>query len=63
MTENDEENKKAQCANCGTMYRDASRTLERQFNQPYLVVFACLEMMNNHPPVKMHNSESDISYS
>ena len=50
-------------AYCGTMYRHALKTLERKFGQPQAVVTAYLEKLANFPPVKMHNSESIISYS
>ena len=53
----------ADFAYCGTMYRDALKTLERKFRQPQAVVTAYLEKLANFPPVKMHNSESIISYS
>ena len=53
----------AEFAYCGTMYRDALKTLERKFGQPQAVVTAYLEKLASFPPVKMHNSESIISYS
>ena len=53
----------AELAYCGAMYRDALKTLERKFGQPQAVVTAYLEKLANFPPVKMHNSESIISYS
>ena len=53
----------AEFAYCGTMYRDALKTLERKFGQPQAVVTAYLEKLANLPPVKMHNSKSIISYS
>ena len=53
----------AEFAYCGAMYRDALKTLERKFGQPQAVVTAYLEKLANFPPVKMHNSESIISYS
>ena len=51
----------AEFAYCGTLYRDALKTLERKFGQPQAVVTAYLEKLANFPPVKMHNSESIIS--
>ena len=45
------------------MYRDALKALERKFGQPQAVVTAYLDKFANFPPVKMHNSESIISYS
>ena len=45
------------------MYKDALKTLERKFGQPQAVVTAYLDKLANVPPVKMHNSESIISYS
>ena len=53
----------AEVAYCGAMYRDALKTLERKFGQPQAVVTAYLEKLANFPPVKIHNSESIISYS
>ena len=45
------------------MYKDALKTLERKSGQPQAVVAAYLDKLANVPPVKMHNSESIISYS
>ena len=45
------------------MYKDARKTLERKFGQPQTVVSAYLDKLANYPPVKMHNSDSIISYS
>ena len=45
------------------MYKDALRTLERKFGQPQAVVSAYLDKLSNFPPVKMHNSDSILSYS
>ena len=53
----------AEFAFCGAMYKDALKTLERKFGQPQAVVTAYLDKLANVPPVKMHNSESIISYS
>ena len=53
----------AEFAYCGAMYKDALKTLERKFGQPQAVVTAYLDKLANRPPVKMHNSESIISYS
>ena len=53
----------AEFAYCGTMYKDALKTLERKFGQPQTVVSAYLDKLANYPPVKMHNSDSIISYS
>ena len=52
----------AEFAYCGTMYKDVLKTLERKFGQPQTVVSAYLDKLANVPPVKMHNSESIISY-
>ena len=52
----------AEFAYCGAMYKDALKTLERKFGQPQAVVTAYLDKLANVPPVKMHNSESIISY-
>ena len=53
----------AEFAYCGAMYKDALKTLERKFGQPQAVVTAYLDKLANVPLVKMHNSESIISYS
>ena len=53
----------AEFAYSGTMYKDALKTLERKFGQPQTVVSAYLDKLANYPPVKMHNSDSIISYS
>ena len=53
----------AEFAYCGTMYKDALKTLERKFGQPHAVVSAYLDKLSQFPPVKMHNSDSIISYS
>ena len=53
----------AEFAYCGAMYKDALKTLERKFGQPQAVVTAYVDKLANIPPVKMHNSESIISYS
>ena len=53
----------AEFAYCGTMYKDALKTLERKFGQPQAVVSAYLDKLSQFPPVKMHNSDSIISYS
>ena len=45
------------------MNKDALKTLERKFGQPQTVVSAYLDKLVNYPPVKMHNSNSIISYS
>ena len=52
----------AEFAYCGTMYKDALKTLERKFGQPQTVVSAYLDKLANVPPVKIHNSESIIRY-
>ena len=53
----------AEFAYSGTMYKDALKTLERKFGQPQTVVSTYLDKLANYPPVKMHNSDSIISYS
>ena len=53
----------AEFAYSGTMYKDALKSLERKFGQPQTVVSAYLDKLANYPPVKMHNSDSIISYS
>ena len=45
------------------MYKDALKTPERKFGQPQAVVTAFVDKLDNVPHVKMHNSESIISYS
>ena len=47
---------------CGSMYRDALKTLERKFGQPQAGVTAHLDKLSSYPPVKMHNSDSIISF-
>ena len=44
------------------MYKDALKT-QRKFGQPDAVVTAYLGKLANIPPVKMHNNDSNISYS
>ena len=53
----------AEFAYCGAMYNDALKTFERKFGQSQAVVTTFLDKLANVPPVKMHNSESIISYS
>ena len=53
----------AEFAYCGSMYKDALKTLERKFGQPHTIVSAYLDKLNNFPAVKMHNSENIIAYS
>ena len=53
----------ADVAYCGTMYRDALRSLERKFGQPQTVVTAHLDKLSNFPPLKIHNSDNISSYS
>ena len=53
----------AEFAYGGAMYKDALKTLERKFGQPQAVVTSYLDKLANVPRVKMHNSESIISYS
>ena len=53
----------AESPHCGAMYKDALKTLERMFGQPQAVVTAYSDKLVIIPPVKMHNSESIISYS
>ena len=48
---------------CGTMYKDALKTLERKFGQPQAVVTAYLDKLSTFPPMKIHISEHIISYS
>ena len=50
-------------AYCGAMYKNALKTLEREFRQPEAVVTGYLDKLSNVPPVKMHKSDSIISYS
>ena len=49
-------------AYCGTMYKDALRTLEQKLGQPQAVVSAHLDKLNSFPPLKMHNSDNIINY-
>ena len=43
-------------AYCGEMYKDALKTLEREFGQPQAVVSAHLDKLSSFPPLKMHYS-------
>ena len=52
----------AEVAYCGSMYRDALKTLERKFGQPQAVVTAHLDKLSSYSPVKMHNSDSIVSF-
>ena len=52
----------AEFAYSGVFYKDALKTLERKFGQPQTIVAAHLEKLSNFPPLKMHNSESIISF-
>ena len=45
------------------MYKDALKTLERNFRQPQAVVSAHLDKFSSFPPLKMHNSDNIINYS
>ena len=45
------------------MCKDALKTLKRKVGQPQAVVSAHLDKLSSFPPLKMHNSESVISYS
>ena len=45
------------------MYKDALRTLERNFGQPQAVVCAHLDKLNSLPTLKMQNSDNIINYS
>ena len=53
----------AEFAYCGTMYKDALKLMERKFGQPQTVVSAYLDKLANYPPVRMHKSNSIMSYS
>ena len=46
----------------GTFYKDASKTPETKFGQSQTTVAAHLEKHSNFQPLKMHNSESIISF-
>ena len=52
----------AEFAYSGTMYKDALMTLERKFGQPQIIIRAYLDKLYNSPPVKMHSSDSIISF-
>ena len=45
------------------MYKDALRTLEREFGPPQAVVSSHCDKLNSFPPLKMHNSDNIINYS
>ena len=46
----------------GVMYKDALQTLIRKTGQPQTVLKANLDKLNCFPPLKMHNSDSLISF-
>ena len=52
----------AEFAYSGTMYKDALMKLERKFGQPQIIIRAYLDKLYNSPPVKMHSSDSIISF-
>ena len=52
----------ANFAYCGAMYTEALKTLEKKFGQPQAVVGAYMDKLATYPAVKMHSSESIISY-
>ena len=45
------------------MFNDALKTLKRKFGQPQTIVSGYLGKLANYSPVRMHNSDSSISYS
>ena len=45
------------------MFKDALATLQRKFGQTHAIVGAHLDKLNTFPPIKMHISESVISFS
>ena len=53
----------AEFAYCGSICKDALRTLERNFGQPQAVVSANLDKLNSFPPLKMHNRDTINNYS
>ena len=53
----------AEFAYCGTLYKDALKTLERKFGQPQAVVKTYLDKLGNFPPLKMQNSKITTSCS
>ena len=55
-------NANAEFAYSGIFYEDALKTLERKFGQPQTIVWVHLEKLSSFPPIKMHNSESIISF-
>ena len=52
----------AEFAYSGTMCKDALMKLERKFGQPQIIIRAYLDKLYNSPPVKMHSSDSIISF-
>ena len=52
----------AKFAYSGMFYKDALKTLERKLGQPQTIVAAHLEKLWNFQFLKMHNSESIISF-
>ena len=53
----------AEFAYCGTMYKDALKTIEWKFGQPQAVNSSYWDKLSSFPPMNMHNSESMISSS
>ena len=53
----------AEFAYCGSMYKDALRTLDREFGRPQSAVSAHLDNLNSFLPLKMHNSVNIINFS
>ena len=45
------------------MYKDALKTLKRNFGQPQAVVSSHFDKLSSFPPLKMHNSDNIINYS
>ena len=52
----------ANFAYCGSMYTEAFKTLQIKMGQPQAVVGAYLDKLATYPAVKLHSSESIISY-
>ena len=53
----------AELAYCGVMYKEALKTLERNFGQPHAVVSAHLVKLSSFPPQKVHISDNIIDFS
>ena len=52
----------AEIADCGKMYRDAFKTLERKFGHSQAVVTVHLDKLAKYPSIRMHSSDQIIHF-